>query len=167
MGEEEDAISSSEIALADGDGRDGSAFPAVPIVVDIKAIDDFAALLAQELDANFRPAQDRVVLQHSDGVGFGSRHASTDMRITVRKYYDCLSTAVDNLRAYVAASDILIGAAQKVAAAYRSADMNARTIQRTVDTALTDAVREAELAQQRAAEDARREAVLRRLAQYE
>jgi hypothetical protein len=149
VGAADDAETRRETARIYADERLTLNFPAVPIVVDIQAIEDFAALLTQELDANFRPSHERVVLQHSDGVGFGSRHASIDMQMAVRKYFDCLATAVDNLRGFVAASNTLIDAAQRIAAAYRSADADARTMQRSIDQALSDAVRAAEMAKDR------------------
>jgi hypothetical protein len=149
------------------EGSDGPDFSAQRIEVKISAIEDFAALLAQEMQANFGPSQERIIREHAAGVGFGARHASLDMRLAVHKYFDCLNAAVDNLRQFVAASEILIEAANKIAAAYRSADDDAQTMQRKIDHALSEAIDDANAARHAAVEEARRAAMHRRLARLE
>jgi len=104
------------------DDPGGGGFATTKIDVDIRGLEDFATLMQGELDANLRPNKDQIVVEHSRGVGFGLRHASTDMHLAVTKYYECLTTAVSNLEAYIQASELLIAAAHKVAAAYQSAD---------------------------------------------
>ena len=145
----------------------GSEFVGQPIEVNINGIEDFAALLAHEMDASFRPSADRVIRQHADGVGFGSRNASLDMRIAVHKYFECLSAAVDNLREFIAASEILIQAGKKIAAAYREAEDDAQSIQRKVDGALKDTADEIDASRQGGRDEAMRAAMHRRLAQFE
>jgi hypothetical protein len=100
----------------------GDGFMPTQIEVDLRGLKDFAALLQDELDANLRPIKERIVADHSRGVGFGLRHASIDMHITIQKYHDCLTAAVSNLDAYVRSAEVLISAAHKVMAAYQTAD---------------------------------------------
>jgi hypothetical protein len=149
------------------EAADGPDFVATRIEVKISAIEDFASLLAQEMETNFGPSQERIIREHAEGVGFGARHASLDMRVAVNKYFECLSAAVDNLRQFVAASEILIEAANKIAAVYRSADEDVQTMQRKIDRALSEAVDDAARARQAGVEESRRAAMHRRLSHLE
>ena len=112
-----------------GGGTDG--FVPTRIVADVRGIRDFADLLRNEIDANFQPNKERVIAEYRRGVGFGARSASLDMHVAVHKYSGCLSAAVDNLEAYVAASEVLIAAAHRIADAYRTAEQLSRPACRT------------------------------------
>ena len=85
-------------------------------------MDDFARLLREEVDANLRPYSAQIIAEHRGGVGFGLSSASLPMYDTRREYSDCLASAVDGLRSYIEASDVLHAAIDKVATQYRSAD---------------------------------------------
>jgi hypothetical protein len=126
------------------------------ITVDVQGLRDFANLLQDELDANLRPSKERIAADHGRGVGFGLKNASADMRIAVAKYHECLSAAVANLESYVAASEILIAAAHKVAEAYHSAEQLSAARLADVEIAFREAVAEADAlhqtAQRRAAD---------------
>jgi hypothetical protein len=121
----------------------GGGFVTTQIEVDIRGLQDFATLIQGELDANLRPNKDQIVAEHSRGVGFGLRHASTDMHLAVSKYYECLTAAVSNLEAYIQASELLIAAAHKVSAAYQSAEELSGARLTDVETAFRQAVAEA------------------------
>ena len=151
----------------DDDHEVGLEFAVLPVEVNVRAIEDFASLLTQELDANIRPSNERIAVHHADGVGFGSRNASADMRIAVHRYHECLSTAVENLRQFTATSEILVEAAKKIAAVYEAADQDVKAIQQRIDSALNDAVSEATTAQQRAVEEVRRAAMHRKLSRLD
>jgi hypothetical protein len=104
------------------DDAGGDSFTPTQIEVDLRGLQDFAALLTDELDANLRPIKERIVADHVRGVGFGLRSPSIDMHLAIQKYQDCLTAAVSNLDAYVRAAEVLISAAHKVTAAYQTAD---------------------------------------------
>lgn len=148
-----------------GGGFDG--FAPTSIIADVRGIRDFGDLLRTEIDANFQPNKDRVIAEHRRGVGFGARSASLDMHIAVHKYFNCLSAAVDNLEAYVAASDVLVAAAHKIADAYRTADQLASASMQDIEKALNDAIGEAEAARHAAVDAAHQRAVQQRLARLE
>ena len=125
------------------DDPGGDSYPTTRIDVDIRGLQDFATLVQGELDANLRPNKDRIVADHTRGVGFGLRHASTDMHLAIKKYHECLTVAVSNLETYIHASELLIAAANKVAAAYQSAEELSGARLTDVEDAFRDAVKEA------------------------
>ena len=90
--------------------------------VDVQGLDDFAQLLRTELDANFKPVSERIIMEHQAGVTFGERNASGEIQAVRHAYGHCLGRAMQNLQAYINASEILIAAAVKIAASYREAD---------------------------------------------
>lgn len=120
------------------------------ISVDIAGIADFATLVREELDANFRPNMERVIAEHRNGPGFGARSQSDDMKVAVQKYRDCLSAAIHNLQAYVDGAEILIAAARKVAAMYQSTDALSSAELGKVEDALDAAIKEADGARDQA-----------------
>jgi hypothetical protein len=153
--------------LTDDSGGGSDGFMPTNITVDVRGIRDFADLLRDEIDANFLPNKDRVIAEYRRGVGFGARSASMDMHVAVWKYFTCLSTAIDNLEAYVSASEVLITAAQKIADAYRTADQLSTASMQDIEMALNDAIGEANAAQRAATEAAHQHAVQQRLARLE
>ena len=148
-----------------GGGTDG--FVPTRIVADVRGIRDFADLLRNEIDANFQPNKERVIAEYRRGVGFGAHSASLDMHVAVYKYFTCLSAAIDNLEAYVAASEVLIAAAHKIADAYRTADQLSTASMQDIETALNDAVGQANAAQRATIEAAHQRAIEQRLARLE
>ena len=148
-----------------GGGTDG--FVPTRIVADVRGIRDFADLLRNEIDANFEPNKERVIAEHSRGVGFGAHSASLDMRIAVRKYANCLAAAVDNLEAYVAASEVLIAAAHRIADAYRTAEQLSTASMRDIENALKDAVGDANATREAAADAVRQHAIQERLVRHQ
>jgi hypothetical protein len=131
------------------------------IEIDIRGLQDFARLIEVELDANLRPNKDIIVAEHGRGVGFGLRHASTDMHLAVTKYYECLTAAIANLEAYTQASELLIVAARKVTAAYQSAEELAGARLSDVERAFREAIDEASAIQSAADQRALEQRVAR------
>jgi hypothetical protein len=159
---------SAAVVLTDdsGGGADGGFVP-TRIVADVRGIRDFADLLRTEIDANFQPNKERVIAEYRRGVGFGARSASMDMHVAVWKYFTCLSTAIDNLEAYVAATEVLIAAAHKIADAYRTAEQLSTASMKDIEQALNAAVGEANAAQRASVEAAHQHAIQQRLARLE
>jgi hypothetical protein len=116
------------------------AFESGMVDVDIQGLDDFRDLLRSELDANFKPVTERVIMEHRAGVTFGARNASGEMQAVRLTYAHCLGRAMQNLAAYVEASEILIAAAARIAGSYRRTDELAAANIRTIESALKSAV---------------------------
>jgi hypothetical protein len=115
----------------------------VPAInVDINAIDDFVALLRDEVTQNLRPYSDQIISEHRSGVGFGLYSGSEPMHALRQDYYQCLLSGAEGLRSYVDASEVLLAAAEKVAALYRRADAMAEAQSQDVLAALGASRRE-------------------------
>ena len=138
------------------DDSGGSGFTQNQVEVDVQGLQDFAAFLQEELDANFLPNRERIVVEHRRGVGFGLQHASADMHLAVEKYHECLAGALSYLDGYVEASQILIAAVHKVTVVYQTAEDLAGARLADVENSFRQAVKEADAianaARQRASE---------------
>jgi hypothetical protein len=116
---------------------------AVPAIhVDINAIDDFVALLRGEVTQNLRPYSEQIISEHRSGVGFGLHSGSEPMHALRQDYYQCLLSGAEGLRSYVEASEVLLAAAEKVAALYRRTDALAAAQTQDVLAALSVSHRE-------------------------
>ena len=76
---------------------DHGPWPAVAagmIDVDVHGLHDFAHLLRTELDANFKPVSERIIMEHRAGVTFGEHNPSGEMQAARRLYGHCLSRAM-------------------------------------------------------------------------
>jgi hypothetical protein len=138
------------VMLVQTNDTGGDSITPTQIEVDLRGLQDFAALLNDELEANLRPIKERIVADHIRGVGFGLNHASIDMHLAVQKYQDCLTAAVSNLDAYVQAAEVLISAAHKVTMAYQTADELTAARLADVTEALNTAISEATAIQEAA-----------------
>jgi hypothetical protein len=121
------------------------------IEVDVDAIDDFVALLHEEVAQNLRPYAEQVIDGHSSGVTFGQSSGSEPMRALRQDYYRCLYSGADGLRSYIDASEVLLGAAEKIAGLYRQSDAMAQARGQEVLAALGVAEREVNAGVQAAA----------------
>jgi hypothetical protein len=117
----------------------GSSVPAIDITsihVDVTAIDDFVSLLRDEVTQNLRPYSEQIIAEHRSGATFGVYSGSEPMHALRRDYYLCLYSGADGLRSYIEASEVLLGAAQKIAALYRETDAMAEARSQDVLAAL-------------------------------
>jgi len=145
------------VEVADG-GAEPFTVDLRAIEVDLQGLDDFARLLREEVDANLRPYSDQIIGEHRGGVGFGLWSASNPLHDTRRDYHDCLTSAVQGLRSYIDASEVLLSAIDKVATHYRHTDAMSSAQAAEVQGALGAAQLEMQAKKAAAeAEEARRE----------
>jgi ABC-type phosphate transport system auxiliary subunit len=127
-----------------------SSIPAIQ--VDISAIDDFVALLRDEVTQNLRPYAEQIIDAHRSGVTFGVTSGSEPMHALRKAYYDCLNSGTNGLKSYIEESEVLLGAAERIAALYRQTDGLAEAKSDDVMAALNVARREIDDRQQDAAD---------------
>lgn len=100
----------------------------------------FADLVRREVTGNVTSYTGQLHLALGMKVNSGTVNPSTDLRAMIAKYNDCLDAINAQLAAYQSATETLIEAASRIAAAYRASDANAAAVTAdTVNAALAQA----------------------------
>lgn len=108
------------------------------IEVNPHTLHAFGTSLGDEIHKDVKPHAQRLTIVFSDGVTFGSRNPSTDLRAAAIAYHDCLAGVNQQLIAVVGAVAALADSAVTIATRYASADSLAQLktsdVQRAFDS---------------------------------
>ncbi len=97
--------------------------PSRDLRVNPRDVGDARAVVDKELADHLRPRAVELVRDCDDDLlTFGPRFTTSAVYAMRGTYQDALTQTLDNVRAYVTASQILIEAMQKIQSAYASAD---------------------------------------------
>ncbi|WP_344075793.1 hypothetical protein [Luedemannella helvata] len=115
----------------------------VQVRVDLDGVKGFGSFVHDETVRNLDPFAQRIARAcDDDTVAFGNRRAFPALYEARADYQASLHQAISNLREFVAASRILVGAVDKVVEQYGSTDALSA---KAVDKILGDAVAQAAL----------------------
>jgi hypothetical protein len=101
----------------------GIGLPGYPTLsVDLKALEDIATAIRQEVDRNLQPHMAPLKNAYGTGVNFGATSRSENMRQARSIYHDCLVQTASLLTNCVAAGDALASAIDEVGRQYGASD---------------------------------------------
>lgn len=107
------------------------------IEVDLSGLDEFGGQVRGDVDEALAPGTDQVTGTYTSGVPFGATSWSSAVLAARSKYHERLQQSTDLMTAYVRLAEGMAVAAERIATAYRDADLNAMT---RADQAYVDAV---------------------------